>query len=170
MRLLLFGFLFAGVCWGSEAHGVAHTDIVLRSVNFLLFLGIVWYAISTPLKRVLEDRRAKIANNLSILQEQLQAIKSEKENALKALEVAKQEASQIVSNAKQEAFLLAQKYEQQSKNVIEKLLKEQQNKKDKETLKIQQAVIDEMLDKLFASDQVNFETPTYVHLLEKAAG
>ncbi|WP_104749813.1 F0F1 ATP synthase subunit B family protein [Helicobacter cynogastricus] len=170
MRLLLFGFLFVGACWGAGTHGIAHTDIVLRSVNFLLFLGIVWYAISSPLKRLLEDRRAKIAGSLNALQEQLQTIKSEKENAIKALEMAKQEASQIVSNAKQEAFLLTQKYEQQTKNAIEKLLKEQQDRKDKEALKTQQAVIDEVLEKLFASDQVSFETPTYVHLLEKAAG
>ncbi|MFC3847499.1 hypothetical protein ACFOPX_02965 [Helicobacter baculiformis] len=167
VRRALFGFLCGSVfLWGAEGHGIAQTDIVLRMINFVLFIGLVWYFISGSLKRMLEQRRAKIASKLNALQEQRQTIKEEKERALKALEQARQEASQIISNAKQEAFLLTQKHEQKTKNAVEKLLKDNQKLKDKEVLKIQQEVVAELLDTLFKSKQADFDAPIYMHLLQ----
>ncbi|WP_104732280.1 F0F1 ATP synthase subunit B family protein [Helicobacter salomonis] len=169
----LLGFLLCGgaFLWGAGGHDISQTDIVLRVVNFVLFVALVWYFISGSLKRMLEQRRAKIASKLSALQEQRQTIKEEKERALKTLERAKQEANQIISGAKQEAFLLEQRYEQQAKNVIEKLIKDNQNTRDKEMLKIQQEVVAELLDTLFKTEQAGFDASTYVHLLQdKVAG
>ncbi|WP_235852432.1 F0F1 ATP synthase subunit B family protein [Helicobacter vulpis] len=157
--------------WGAQGHDISQTDIVLRIVNFILFAGLVWYFISGPLKRMLEQRRAKIASKLNALQEQRQVIKEEKEQALKALEQAKREASQIISSATQEAFLLTQKYEQQAKSAIEKLIKDNQSLKHKEELRIQQEVVAEILDALFKSKQAHFDATTYMHLLQdKVAG
>ncbi|WP_120945598.1 MULTISPECIES: F0F1 ATP synthase subunit B family protein [Helicobacter] len=169
MRHVLFGILGSGVFLWGAGHDISQTDIVLRIVNFILFAALVWYCISGPLKRMLEQRRAKIASRLNSLQEQRQAIKEEKENALKALEQAKQEAGQIISNAKQEAFLLTQKYEQQAKSAIEKLIKDNQDLKHKEELRVQQEVVGELLDALFQSQKTRFDSSAYMRLLQHKA-
>ncbi|WP_199764670.1 F0F1 ATP synthase subunit B family protein [Helicobacter bizzozeronii] len=167
---ILVGVLALGAwCWasGGETMDISQTDIVERVLNFILFMGILWYAMGGALKKMLLQRRARISEKLSSLQEERQAIKEEKEQVLRSLEEAKQKASQILSNAKQEAYLLTQKHEQLSKIAIEKLIKNHQSLMDKEEVKVQQEVIDEVLEELFKSKQAHFNLPTYMHLLHQ---
>ncbi|WP_260320498.1 hypothetical protein [Helicobacter gastrocanis] len=163
LQRMLFGFLVFG--GAASAAPLGHTDIVMRILNFILFMGILWYLTGNAFKNILATRRAKISKSLEQLQEERQAAKEEKEKALKALEEAKAQATQIVSNAKQEAYLLAQKYDQQSKATIEKLIKAHQAMQEKESERMQAEAIAEVLNDLFEGAKAEFNTPTYMHLI-----
>ncbi|WP_286349107.1 F0F1 ATP synthase subunit B family protein [Helicobacter felistomachi] len=161
-RVFLGVLVFGGV---ASATPLGHTDIVMRILNFLLFMGILWYLTGNAFKNILATRRSKIAQSLEQLQEERQAAKEQKEQALKALEEAKQQATQIISNAKQEAYLLAQKYDQQSKTTIEKLIRNHQLNQEKEGDRMQQEAIAEVLSELFEGAKAELATPTYMHLI-----
>ncbi|CRF41269.1 F0F1 ATP synthase subunit B family protein [Helicobacter ailurogastricus] len=163
-RVLLGVMVFGGV---AVAAPLGYTDIVMRILNFLLFMGILWYCTANTFKNILATRRAKISKSLEQLQEERQAAKEEKEQALRALEEAKQQASQIVSNAKQEAYLLTQKSDQQSKTAIEKLIRNHQINQEKESERVQQEAIAEVLGDLFEGAKAEFATPTYMHLIHQ---
>ena len=54
----------------SEAeHG--GTDIVQRTVNFLLFAGLVWYLVGEPVKNYFASRSQGISDELKKVQEKL---------------------------------------------------------------------------------------------------
>ncbi|WP_233712767.1 F0F1 ATP synthase subunit B family protein [Helicobacter suis] len=146
---------------------MGQTDIVMRVLNFLLFIGILWYFTGSMLKKVLLQRRSKISEKLSSLQDQRQSVKEEREQALSTLEQAKQQASQIVSSAKQEAYLLTQKYDQQSKIVIEKLIKSYRSMQEKEEEKMQEEAIAEVLDTLFNASETALSVPVYMRLIHQ---
>ncbi|GMB94495.1 F0F1 ATP synthase subunit B, AtpF [Helicobacter heilmannii] len=161
-RILLEVLVFGGV---AEAAPLGHTDIVMRILNFILFVGILWYLTGNTFKNILATRRARIAQSLEQLQEERQVAKEQKEQALKALEEAKAQATQIVSNAKQEAYLLTQKFDQQSKATIEKLIKNHQATQEKEDERMQAEAIAEILNELFKGAKMELNTPNYMHLI-----
>ncbi|CCM11670.1 ATP synthase B chain [Helicobacter heilmannii] len=163
-RIFLGVLVFGGV---ASAAPLGHTDIVMRILNFLLFMGILWYCTANTFKNILATRRAKISKSLEQLQEERQAAKEQKEQALKALEEAKAQATQIVSNAKQEAYLLTQKFDQQSKATIEKLIKNHQATQEKEDERMQAEAIAEVLGDLFEGAKAELNTPNYMHLIQQ---
>ncbi|WP_221272134.1 MULTISPECIES: hypothetical protein [unclassified Helicobacter] len=163
LQRVLLGVLVFGSVAGATPLG--HTDIVMRILNFLLFMGILWYLTGNTFKNILAARCARISKNLEQLQEERQAAKEQKEQALKALEEAKQQATQILSNAKQEAYLLTQKFDQQSKVTIEKLIKNHQAMQEKENERMQAEAIAEVLNELFEGAKAEFDAPTYMHLI-----
>ncbi|WP_232087261.1 F0F1 ATP synthase subunit B family protein [Helicobacter suis] len=167
LQRVLVGVMILSAMVAGTPMQVGQTDIVMRVLNFLLFLGILWYFTGSMLKKALLKRRSKISDKLSSLQDQRQSIKEEKEQALSTLEQAKQQASQIVSSAKQEAYLLTQKYDQQSKIVIEKLIKNYRSMQEKEEEKMQEEAIAEVLDTLFNASETALSVPVYMRLIHQ---
>ncbi|WP_281757458.1 F0F1 ATP synthase subunit B family protein [Helicobacter suis] len=167
LQRVLVGVMILSAMVAGTPMQVGQTDIVMRVLNFLLFLGILWYFTGSMLKKALLKRRSKISDKLSSLQDQRQSVKEEREQALSTLEQAKQQASQIVSSAKQEAYLLTQKYDQQSKIVIEKLIKNYRSMQEKEEEKMQEEAIAEVLDTLFNASETALSVPVYMRLIHQ---
>ena len=67
-------------------HGA--TDIVQRTVNFVLFAGLVWYLVAEPAKNYFASRSQAIADDLKRVQEKLnESVALKKEALVKILKL-----------------------------------------------------------------------------------
>ncbi|MDD5158413.1 MAG: F0F1 ATP synthase subunit B [Sulfuricurvum sp.] len=116
--LLLSAYLF-----GSDAGAEASTDIVQRTVNFLIFAGILFYVLAEPLKNYFSGRSSGIADELEKVQERLRESKRLKEAAEHKVEEAERFASELAESSKKENKLLSDKilsHCEQELEIIEK--------------------------------------------------
>ena len=98
-KLLLIGLAaLAPVALFANTEG-AETDIVQRTVNFIIFAGILWYLLADKIKAYFAGRTASIQAELDKVQDSLKASKDRIEEANKKLEEAKALATEIVDGA-----------------------------------------------------------------------
>jgi len=132
MTLFVSASLFASS--GAE-HGA--TDIVPRTINFLIFAGILWYLLAKPVKGFFGGRAAEIAGRLNSVQDKLRESKEKKETAEARVEEAKAFASDLQASTEKEKEILKKHIEEQCANEIGVLEKQM---KDKEALAERQMV------------------------------
>jgi len=132
MTLFVSASLFASS--GAE-HGA--TDILPRTVNFLIFAGILWYLLAKPVKGFFTGRAGEIADRLNSIQDKLRASEAAKVAAEARVEEAKTFASELAATTEKEKEVLKKQIEAQSANEITVLEKQM---KDKESLAERQMV------------------------------
>jgi F-type H+-transporting ATPase subunit b len=132
MTLFVSASLFASS--GAE-HGA--TDILPRTVNFLIFAGILWYLLAKPVKGFFTGRAGEIADRLNSIQDKLRASEAEKVAAEARVEEAKTFASELAATTEKEKDVLKKQIEAQSANEVAVLEKQM---KDKESLAERQMV------------------------------
>ena len=143
-KTVLFLSLFGVFAFASEAAG--HTDIIPRTINFLIFVAILWYLAGNKIVNFFKQRKEKIAKKFQEIEEKLKESKARKE-ALKAeLENAKVKAREIVENAKKEAELLEGKIKVQTEEEIKILQKQFEEFKKYETQKAKKEVVETFLN------------------------
>jgi len=158
---ILTTFLFA-----NEA--VAHTDIVPRTVNFLIFIAILWYVAGNKVINFFKNRKERIAKQFQEITEKVKESKARKE-ALKAeLENAKIKAKEIVENAKKEAEIIESKIKAQLEEEINILQKQFEEYKEYETQKAKQEVIKEFLEDVLKDIHISSEDAAKL-ILKKVA-
>lgn len=99
------------------------TDVVQRTVNFIIFAGLSWYLFSGFLKRFFGQRSEAIAASFERAQDKAKQAKAQKEVAIKELEEAKKKAREIVESSKEEATLLVKKIKERKDEDIKMLNK-----------------------------------------------
>ena len=139
----LFGVLSV-FAFASDA--AAHTDIIPRTINFLIFVAILWYLVGNKAINFFKERREKIASRLQEIEEKLKESKANKE-ALKAeLEKSKAKAKEIIEDAKKEADFLANKIKTQTEEEVAILQKHFEDFKVAESKKVKKEVVKEFLE------------------------
>ena len=144
---------------------IAQSDFFARSVNFVIFVVIVWVLFAGKVRAFFASRRECISMQLSEVQDRLKSAKDNKEQALRRLEEAKEQAAEILSNAKKECYLIAQKVEEQSSIDIENMFKHTQSLMEFEYKLMEKQVVDEVLTEVFA--QTKLSAQEYVNILQK---
>jgi len=137
--------LFSAFAFASDA--AAHTtDIIPRTVNFLIFAAILWYLVGNKAINFFKQRKEGIASRLQEIEEKLKESKARKE-ALKAeLENSKVKAKEIVETAKKEAEYLQNKIKAQAEEEIALLQKHFEEFKVLEAKKVKKEVVKEFLE------------------------
>jgi len=102
--LLLSAYLF-----GSDAGAEGSTDIVQRTVNFLIFAGILFYILAEPVKNYFSGRSTGIADELEKVQERLRESKQLKDAAEHKIEEAERFAAELAESSKKENKILGDK-------------------------------------------------------------
>ncbi len=146
---------------------ISQTDIIERSLNFLLFVGILWYFLAKKLRSFLHAKSLEISKHLDEIQAQLKASKENKKKLLKELEQAKEKAELIVSDANKEAYTITQKYELQTKIDVENLIKNSKALMDLEVKKIKRELVESVFKDLRESKKVSFSTQDCVNILKQ---
>ena len=159
-----FFLLFSSFALASEVD-ISQTDIIPRSINFIIFVLILWFLFAGKLKAFLQERREKISLQFSEVQDKLKIAKKEKEQALRKLEEAKETAAEIIANAKKESYLVAQKIEEQTRADIEVMMKNAEALMSFETKQMEKEVVMEVLDEVFAENRL--DAHAYGSILEK---
>jgi len=132
MTLFVSATLFASS--GAE-HGA--TDIVPRTINFLIFAGILWYLLAKPVKGFFTGRAGEIATRLNSVQDKLRESLDAKKAAEARVEEAKAFAVELQASTEKEKVILKKQIETQCANDITVLEKQM---KDKEALAERQMV------------------------------
>ncbi|MCQ2762650.1 F0F1 ATP synthase subunit B, partial [Helicobacter pylori] len=133
---MVLGFLILLSPLCATGLDISQTDIIERSLNFLLFVGILWYFLAKKLRSFLRSKSLEISKRLEEIQAQLKVSKENKKKLLKELEQAKEKAELIISDANKEAYTITQKYELQTKMDVENLIKNSKALMDLEVKKI----------------------------------
>ncbi|CAE09649.1 F0F1 ATP synthase subunit B [Wolinella succinogenes] len=147
--------------------GGGETDIVERTINFVIFIAIFYYLAADKIKAIFVARQESIAAELEKVQEKLKESKKAKEQAQKRFEESKRMAEDVILTAKKEVVLLTQKVEDSTKGDIENLIRQYNDSMEFEKRKAERAIIDEILAELFESDATKLDKSAYSEILLK---
>lgn len=139
--LTLGAYLF-----GSDAGAEGSTDIVQRTVNFLIFAGILVYVLAEPVKNYFTGRSAGIADELDKVQERLRESKRLKEAAEQKVEDAERFANELSETAKKENKLLSDKVLTQCEQELEMIQKQNEALMELEKRKMVREVVSDVMN------------------------
>ncbi len=166
-KFLLLVALILPIFASASEVSIENSDFVMRSVNFVIFVALLWWLVAKWIKGALKARKDSIASQLNAVQDKLAQTKANKELALKELENAKKLARDIVEGAKKEAVILSDGIALQCKNDSESLRKAHAERLNFEQRRIKKAVIAEILDELLSDKNVALDKKAFVEILAK---
>lgn len=168
MKKSYFLLLLAPIAlFASEGVSAGSTDIFPRTVNFLIFVAILYYYVAANLKEWYFGRKNEIATKLDSIQVKLKESNSKKEVALAKVEEAKVNAKNLIETAKKEAVLLSEKITQEADHEIENLEKVFQDRISIERRKMQRVIISEVLDEMFKEGSISLDNDEVVNIVNK---
>ena len=162
--LILPAFVFA-----SSGGAEVEKDFVERTINFLIFFGILYYLIAEHIRNFFSGRINGIANSLDEIQVKLAQSRSQKSDAIKEVEDAKKLAVEIIATAKDEAKLLSQKIADDSRIEIENIEKAHKDRIEIEERKMIRDVVNEVIDDIFNDKSVSLNKDDFINLVLKKA-
>ena len=100
-RIIVIMLMISTYALASEAEH-AGSDIVQRTVNFVLFVGLIWYLVAEPVKNFFTSRSQAIADDLKRVQDKLNESITLKKEALAKISEAEKFAEELVTTSKKE--------------------------------------------------------------------
>jgi F-type H+-transporting ATPase subunit b len=160
--LLLSAYLF-----GSDAGAEGSTDIVQRTVNFLIFAGILFYILAEPVKNYFSGRSAGIADELEKVQERLRESKRLKEAAEHKIEEAMRFASELSDSSKKENKILSDKILAQCEQDLEIISKQSAALMELDKRKMVREVVAEVMNDVMNSSTESLGKEAMTEILKK---
>lgn len=169
MKHVFLMALLAAVTFASEQVEVTgtETDIIQRTVNFLIFAGIIYYLIAEPVKNFFVGRTQSIADELEKVQTRLKESKSAKESANAKIEEAKVLAKEIMSNCKKENVIINEKMASQLEFDLSNLEKQQSDLMGLEKRQMVRDVVKEVLAEALSQDKSVLDKDTFADIILK---
>ena len=165
-RVLLLGLALAPVVmFASE--GAVETDIVQRTVNFIIFAAILWYLLADKIKAYFAGRTLGIQAELDKVQDTLKASQDKVADAQKKLLDAKKLASEIVDGAKADVDSIKQKVLLAVDADIANLNKNLEESNKVEISKAKKQVVGEVLNELLSSENIKLSQNELVNIILK---
>ncbi len=143
------------------------TDIVPRTINFLIFAAILYKFIAKPISDFFGGRSENIVKTLKSIQDRVEESKKAKEEAEKRLEESKVLAKGIVEDAKKEAELIVSKIKADLENELKLLDKYHEERKEIEKRKMVKAIVAQTVEALFSKDIQTFDSKELVNIVMK---
>jgi F-type H+-transporting ATPase subunit b len=143
------------------------TDIVQRTVNFVLFAGLVWYLIAEPVKDYFNSRSEAIADELKKIQEKLNESISLKEEALIKISDAEKFAEELAVTAQKESKIIHETMIVQSEAELENLAKQQDSLMEFEQRKMINNVVENILDEVLSQSGKSFDKKAMANVILK---
>lgn len=154
-RILLLGLALAPAALFAASEGAeTNYDIVQRTVNFIIFAGILWYLLADKIKAFFAGRTLSIQGELDKVQDTLKASQDKVSDAQKKLEEAKKIAAEIIEGAKSDIDSVKQKVATAVDADIANLSKNLDEMMKVETSKAKKEVVAEVLEELLSSENI----------------
>ena len=166
-RMLLLGLALAPVALFASSEGAVETDIVQRTVNFIIFAGILWYILADKIKAFFAERSLSIQAELDKVQDTLKASQDKVKDAQKKLEEAKKIATEIIEGAKADIDSVKQKVATAVDTDIANLNKNLEEMMKVETSKAKKEVVTEVLEELLSSENIKLTQNELVNIVLK---
>lgn len=162
MLLLSGSLLFA-----SSGHAEGGTDIVPRTINFLIFVAILYYLAAEPIKNFFKNRSATIAAQLEEVQVKLKQAKEDKQKAEAELAKAKELAQEITETVKKEIELLTAELKKQGEQEVATLEKSFEENIELEKRKRVRTIVKEVLEEMLDDKTLEIDKEKFVNLIVK---
>jgi F-type H+-transporting ATPase subunit b len=166
-KIIVTLLMMAGYAFASSGSGEGGTDIVQRTVNFLIFAGILYYLLAEPIKGYFNGRSAGIASELEKVQEKLRESKAEKEAAAAEIEDAKKFAQELAETSKKENVILNDKIMTQCEYDIENMTKQHASLMDLEQRKMVRNTVDAIMSEILSEDIAGFDKESMAKVIMK---
>lgn len=164
-KLLVFVVLFLPIV--IFASDDLQTDIVPRTANFLIFVGIIYYLLADKIKFFFEDRSKSIKNKLDEVQIKLEESKKKIEFARDNFEQCKLLAGNLINDSLSEVPIIKSKIETIYENEIAILTNNLTNKMESEVKKAKQQITNEFLNELFEDNSLNITKDNLQNIILK---
>jgi len=145
------------------------TDIFQRTINFVIFCGILWYLLAHKIRAFFANRIACIQAQLDKVEDTLKASQDKVDEATKKLEEARGLATEIVESAKIRTKSVKQKVTEAVDVEIINLNKNFDEKVKIEIAKTKRQVISEILEELLSSNNISLTQDELVDIVFKKA-
>jgi len=166
-KILVITLTLSSLVFASSGAAGAETDIVQRTVNFALFVGIMWYLLAKPLSSYFKGRSEGIAKELQSVQDKLNESVQKKKDALVKISEAEKHAEEIMDGVKKESRILNDSILSQCETDIENLEKSHQAKLELSQRKMISSVVEEILDEVITESSEAFSKDAIVNVILK---
>ena len=165
-RILITLLTLSTLALASDA-GNAGTDIVQRTVNFLLFAGLVWYLVAEPVKNYFASRSQSIADELVKVQDKLNETISLKKEALAKISSAEKFAEDLEVSAKKENKIINDNMMTQCEVELETLTKQHASLTQFEQRKMVRTVVEDVLNDVLSQSSDGFDKEAMANVILK---
>ena len=165
-RMLLLGLALVPVALLAN-EGAVETDLVQRTVNFIIFAGILWYLLADKIKAFFAERSLSIQSELDKVQDTLKASQDKVTDAQKKLAEAKKIATEIVEGAKADVDSVKQKVATAVDSDIANLNKNLDEMMKVEISKAKKEVVTQVLEELLSSENIKLTQDELANIVLK---
>ncbi len=151
----------------ASSGGDANYDIIERTINFLIFFGILYYLLAKRAKDAYNARIGSIADKLENVQAILKKTAQKREDAKKRVQKANEDVEVLKQTSKKELQILVEKLQADVKNDIENLEKSYNERISLERRRMKREVISEIINKMFEGDTLEIDKKEFVDIILK---
>jgi F-type H+-transporting ATPase subunit b len=145
----------------------ADTDIIQRTVNFLLFAGVIWYLVAEPVKSYFQARSQGVADELKKVQDKLNETIALKKDALARISEAEKFAESLVVSSKKENKIINDNIMMQCEAELENLVKQNASLKEFEQRRMVRTVVEDVLSEVLAQTNDSFDKEAMADVILK---
>jgi F-type H+-transporting ATPase subunit b len=145
----------------------ADTDIIQRTVNFLLFAGVIWYLVAEPVKSYFQARSQGVADELKKVQDKLNETIALKKDALARISEAEKFAESLVVSSKKENKIINDNIMMQCESELENLVKQNASLKEFEQRRMVRTVVEDVLSEVLAQTNDSFDKEAMADVILK---
>lgn len=143
------------------------SDIVQRTVNFLLFAGLVWYLVAEPAKNYFASRSQGIADELQKVQEKLKETIAKKKEALDKISDAEKFKAELEISSKKENRIINDNIMTQCDLNLENIAKHNVSLMEFEQRKMVRNVVEEILEEVLTQSSESFDNEAMANVILK---
>lgn len=165
-RILVIMLMLTTYAMASEA-GHEGSDILQRSVNFVIFAGLVWYLIAEPVKNYFTSRSQGIADELQKVQDRLNESITLKKEALGKISEAEKFVEELKEASKKENKILNDAIMSQCEVDLEILSAQQKSLMEFEQRRMVREVVEETLDTVLTQSSEDFDKEAMANVILK---
>ena len=166
-RILVLMLSMSTFALASEVVTDGGTDIVQRTVNFLLFAGLVWYLIAEPVKDYFQSRSQEIADELKKIQDRLDESIALKEEALSKVVEAENFAKELKETSKKGNKVVSDNIVLQTEAELEVLSKQNDSVMEFEQRKMINNVVENILSDVLSQSNESFDKKAMANVILK---
>ena len=165
-RILVIMLMISTYALASDAEH-AGTDIVQRTVNFVLFAGLIWYLVAEPAKNYFASRSQGIADELQKVQDRLTESVTLKKDALAKISEAEKFAEELIVSSKKENKILNDNIMNQCNIDLETLSKQQVSLMEFEQRRMIRNVVEDTLNEVLNQSSESFDKEAMANVILK---
>jgi F-type H+-transporting ATPase subunit b len=144
-------------------------DILERTINFVIFAGLIYYLLADFVKKFFGDRTRSIVSAFERAQDKVKEARTNREKAAAGLDEARVNSESIIKFAKDEAIAIADRVAAKTDDEIKILHKLKEESKVVAENKMIRAVVASTMSEILNADDILSDQDAIVETLRKRA-